>query len=478
MTTRERTRRRAATPAVPRPVGIGAAAGRSPRPGVLDPGGGLDRHGRNALVATPGSLPERLLAAREDKGVDLARAERDTKIRARYLVALEHGEWQDLPGAVYTKGFLRNYALYLRLDPDEILEQWRRERGEAPIVEPAIVVPRPIPAPRQGFTISRGIFVGLFLALVVAGFVGYLAIQLTRFARPPTITVTDPATAVSDVDAATVTYVLRGESQPGVAILISAPGREPIRVTADESGRWSAEVELRRGRNQFDVDATDPETGKQSERPARVFISVPLAVAQAPSLTVDQPTDGAIFENGAIPVEGTATNASTVSVSATYSGPAPGEGVPATSDPSPPPAKEVRVGTTGTYATGLDLTTGRWAITVTASSEQGKSTTIARDVTVTYQGVNLVVEIKGEPSWIKVWVDGELEPSIGAAGRTFNSGRTLTFRGEETVEVRTGSSGNTYFTVNGTSLGRLGKAGVAETWLFAPPAPARETQRR
>jgi hypothetical protein len=51
--------------------------------------------------------------------VDLLRAERDTKIRARYLAALEQGDYRELPGAVYTKGFLRNYALYLGLDPDD-----------------------------------------------------------------------------------------------------------------------------------------------------------------------------------------------------------------------------------------------------------------------------------------------------------------------------------------------------------------------
>jgi cytoskeletal protein RodZ len=442
----------------------------SPRSGPPAPLDGSPRSG------SPATLPERLLTAREDRGVDLGRAERDTKIRARYLAALERGEWRDLPGAVYTKGFLRNYARYLDLDPDEILEQWRRERGEAAAAEPAIVVPKPIPAPRQGLTISRGMFVGLFLALVVVAFVGYLAVQLTRFARPPTVTVTDPATAVSDAEAAG-TYILRGESQPGVSITVSAPGREQIRVTADETGAWSAEVELRRGRNQFDVDATDPETGKAAEQPARVFINVPVAVAQAPSLTVDQPADGATFENGAIPVEGTATNASTVAVSATYTGPAPGDAVPTTA-PSPPPAKDVQVGASGIYATDVDLTTGRWAITVTASSAQGKSTTITRDVTVLYRGVNLVAEIKGGAAWIKVWVDGELEPSIGAAGQTFNSGRTLIFRGEESVEIRTGSPGSTYITVNGAAVGRLGKPGVPGTWLFAPPAPPRETQRR
>src|SRR3954447_7610693 len=89
------------------------------------------------------SLPERLYAARERKGVDLYRAERDTKIRARYLAALERGEYRELPGAVYTKGFLRNYAAYLGLDPDEILLQWRRERGGGREPQAVISVPKP-----------------------------------------------------------------------------------------------------------------------------------------------------------------------------------------------------------------------------------------------------------------------------------------------------------------------------------------------
>src|SRR6476661_2683886 len=111
---------------------------------------GAADHGE-AIEAGPG-LPDRLVAARERKGVDLARAERDTKIRVRYLSALERGDYRDLPGAVYTKGFLRNYALYLGLDPDEVLLQWRRERGAPPEPQAVIAVPRPIAAPRRGMT--------------------------------------------------------------------------------------------------------------------------------------------------------------------------------------------------------------------------------------------------------------------------------------------------------------------------------------
>jgi hypothetical protein len=41
-------------------------------------------------------------------------------------------------------------------------------------------------------------------------------------------------------------------------------------------------------------------------------------------------------------------------------------------------------------------------------------------------------------------VDGQLDPSIGAAGRVYAAGKVLTHSGDKNVEVRTGSSGATY----------------------------------
>src|SRR3954466_6358552 len=93
---------------------------------------------RLEIASSGPSLPDRLAAARERRGVDLGRAERDTKIRSRYLAALERGDYRALPGAVYTKGFLRTYGISLELEPEDVLRHWRRERGEhagpAPIV--------------------------------------------------------------------------------------------------------------------------------------------------------------------------------------------------------------------------------------------------------------------------------------------------------------------------------------------------------
>src|SRR5262245_1315942 len=126
-----------------------------------------------SLTARP-SLPDRLAAARERKGVDLTRAERDTKIRARYLSALERGDYRDLPGSVYTKGFLRNYAIYLALDPDDVLRQWRRERGDQAAPEPVIVPPRPMAEPARPLTFSPSVIVAALMTFGVVAFGIYL----------------------------------------------------------------------------------------------------------------------------------------------------------------------------------------------------------------------------------------------------------------------------------------------------------------
>lgn len=62
---------------------------------------------------------------REAMGVTLAEVEVATRIRQKYLAALESEEWHLLPGEVVGRGFLRNYADYLGLDPQEIMDRRR-----------------------------------------------------------------------------------------------------------------------------------------------------------------------------------------------------------------------------------------------------------------------------------------------------------------------------------------------------------------
>src|SRR5215218_2889311 len=181
--------------------------------------------GERADAIEPGpGLPDRLAAARERKGVDLVRAERDTKIRVRYLSALERGDYRDLPGAVYTKGFLRNYAIYLGLDPEDVLRQWRRERGEQTAPEAVIVPPRPLEEPSRPLRFSPSVVVAALLTAGVVLFFVYLGSQLLRYSKPPELSVTSPATAVLTVQADATTYRLAGMTSAGAVVIVSAPG--------------------------------------------------------------------------------------------------------------------------------------------------------------------------------------------------------------------------------------------------------------
>jgi cytoskeletal protein RodZ len=72
---------------------------------------------------------ERLRHARESKGISLAQAAMETRILQQWLVALEEGAYDRLPSDVVAKGFVRNYAQFLGLPVQEMIEVYRRERG-------------------------------------------------------------------------------------------------------------------------------------------------------------------------------------------------------------------------------------------------------------------------------------------------------------------------------------------------------------
>ena len=78
-----------------------------------------------ASAGAPQSLGAVLRERREAMGVSLAEVEVATRIRQKYLSALEADDWHLLPGEVVGRGFLRNYADYLGLDPQEAMDRRR-----------------------------------------------------------------------------------------------------------------------------------------------------------------------------------------------------------------------------------------------------------------------------------------------------------------------------------------------------------------
>jgi cytoskeleton protein RodZ len=117
-----------------------------------------------------------LRAARMSAHIDVSEIEAQTKIRAKYLRALENEEWDLLPGPTFVRSFLRTYAQALDLDAKALVEEYRLnyERPSEAALEPIVSTPSTSPRGRGPSRPSRGYMaligiIGVVIVLLVIG---------------------------------------------------------------------------------------------------------------------------------------------------------------------------------------------------------------------------------------------------------------------------------------------------------------------
>jgi cytoskeletal protein RodZ len=124
-----------------------------------------------------GTFGQALRDAREDLGVTLAEAERETRINRRYLEALENEDASSMPAAVYTRGFIRTYSQYLGLSPEGMLDLYGPQKAIQDNVQ-IRPIPAEINAPRSIPFRPAVVLAGLIVASLL---VVYLWGQYTSF---------------------------------------------------------------------------------------------------------------------------------------------------------------------------------------------------------------------------------------------------------------------------------------------------------
>ncbi len=134
-----------------------------------------------------------LREARLRRKLELAQVEEDTRIRAKYLMALESDRFEALPGTAYAKGFLRTYADYLGLDAQRFVDEYNTRF--APDDEPT--APPPVRIRRRGVALDPW----LLAVPVAAVLIGLIAWQFASggghhraVRRPPSSTHTTAPT--------------------------------------------------------------------------------------------------------------------------------------------------------------------------------------------------------------------------------------------------------------------------------------------
>ena len=172
--------------------------------------------------------------------IDITEAEADTKIRGKYLRALENEEWALLPGPTFVKSFLRTYADYLGLDGRSLVEEFKL-KYERPEMQ-AIAPPRPREQGRRQGRSSRGgppgdsrLWIGLALVAVVL--IGLFVLGGSKKDKSPS---TSPTTAATQRTSTTTASgkTSKGEKRtPRVAtVKIEATGQLYV-CLRDASGR-------------------------------------------------------------------------------------------------------------------------------------------------------------------------------------------------------------------------------------------------
>jgi cytoskeleton protein RodZ len=187
------------------------------------------------------TLGERFRAAREARGMSLSDVAEQIRIRSLYLAAIEEEKWGAIGAPVYVRGFLRTYARFLGLDPEEAVAAFNR-------TQPAPAQPAPLERDEPGARRAAAPWATSVL-LWTAGIVAVLLIAFVTFSE-----LTMPrraAVQVAQASASPSAPTPAGSASPGpsaapssapaaaqdgprsLALVLSAPSW--LRVTVDGS---------------------------------------------------------------------------------------------------------------------------------------------------------------------------------------------------------------------------------------------------
>lgn len=194
-----------------------------------------------------------LRKAREQRGYTLDDIQDITKIRKRYLEAIETGDYKVLPGSFYVRAFVKTYAETVGLDAEEVLRLYQKELPKVAEPETAMIEPIVRKSRRSSHHNDRigrvtvTLLMWLFPILIVAVIYIYFSNNADRnpeemTPRPITEDTATPVPTVTTQPTATVP-----PSPSASASESAAPGVSPVTLTLVETRRSIQYIEVSPG---------------------------------------------------------------------------------------------------------------------------------------------------------------------------------------------------------------------------------------
>lgn len=187
---------------------------------------------------------------RQRRGFTLKQVEKHTRIREKFLEAIETNDWSLFSSKIYITGLIKNYSKFLDLDEEKMAAYFRRdyERREE------VKFKKRVESKYFKSETRKLIIVGI--SIVVLIFAGYFAYQLKNYFAPPTIKILAPLnTEVRNTDRISI----RGKTEPDANIMIFEE-----RVYQDKNGDFVYDFPLKKGSNKIIIDVTGANGKKTS----------------------------------------------------------------------------------------------------------------------------------------------------------------------------------------------------------------------
>lgn len=202
---------------------------------------------RQKKITRSKTLADKLKQARLEQAKTLEQASLATKIQVKYLEVLEEGDYQKLPGNIYSKAWLKLYGDFLNLPIDELLVDYKIEKSisdkltkvSTPIVKTNNISPYNILKPK--------VLKFLWVAGLVLMLLTYLAWEINNTISPPEVIIFEPSNNFRTSESS---VTIKGQTRAEVQLTINNE-----LVLLDENGSFSQTINLINGLNNLEISA-------------------------------------------------------------------------------------------------------------------------------------------------------------------------------------------------------------------------------
>lgn len=202
-----------------------------------------------------------LKESREKRHIEIDQVAQETKIRSQYLKALEEDNYQFFPSETTTKGFLRNYAQFLGINPEEILSVFKRDYHGTK--EQKVIVQSETGLDNKFQWDPRKTLI-LVVILFTFSLLTYLGYQYHSLFGKPGLDIYTPSDSQETTEEQ---LILKGKTNPDNTVSVNGN-----LIQLNEQGEFSYRLRLTSGENKIIIEATN-RLGRKTRETRTVYFS-------------------------------------------------------------------------------------------------------------------------------------------------------------------------------------------------------------